>query len=163
MTWRHPRVPEAHHTDHPHGRRRRHPGRALRTGGQHRLRHQRRGDDHRINGGALRQVLAPAGAHGPPPLRASHSRRTSSSERGETFDGLTALLARPPVPGRDEGPPEPDLCQPGSGASWRRVRRGHPRRHAAGRRARHGGGAGCPHNLGHPQPTRVGDARLVRR
>ena len=25
--------------------------------------------------------------------RASHSRRTASSERGETFDGLTALLA----------------------------------------------------------------------
>ena len=56
---------------------------------------------------------------------------------GETFDGLPALLARPPEPGRDEGPHEPDLCQPGSGASWRRVRRGHPRRHAAGRRARH--------------------------
>ena len=26
-----------------------------------------------------------------------------------------------------------------------------------------GGGAGCPHNLGHPQPTRGGDARLARR
>ena len=27
---------------------------------------------------------------------------------------------------RDEGPHEPDLCQPGSGAIWRRVRRGRP-------------------------------------
>ena len=27
---------------------------------------------------------------------------------------------------RDEEPHEPDLCQPGSGASWRRVRRGRP-------------------------------------
>ena len=79
-TWRHPRVPEEHNTDHPHSRSRRHTGRALRTGGQHRLRNQRRGDDHRINDGALRQVLAPAVAHGPPSLSASKSRRTSSSE-----------------------------------------------------------------------------------
>ena len=79
-TWRHPRVPEEHNTDHPHGRSQRHTGRAVRTGGQHRLRYQRRGDDHRINDGALRQVLAPAVAYGPPPLSASNSRRTSSSE-----------------------------------------------------------------------------------
>ena len=33
--WRHRRAPEEHNTDHPHGRSRRHTGRALRTSGQH--------------------------------------------------------------------------------------------------------------------------------
>ena len=42
----------------PPSRSRRDAGRALRTSGQHRLRNQRRGDDHRINDGVLRQVLA---------------------------------------------------------------------------------------------------------
>ena len=62
----------------PPSRSRRDAGRALRTSGQHRLRNQRRGDDHCINDGVLRQVLTPAVAHGPPPLNASKLRKTSS-------------------------------------------------------------------------------------